>query len=335
MGVKKDYLRMNKNNKVLDYKNFLFESDDKPKFKVVPMFISDQLSHILKGTNTIISKTILNDPENHDISFLDCEIDKDKIDKISFLPASKSVVGMLSDSHIDIKQSWEAKGRQEITVGRLVNKLFPNKFNQKEIDEFVNNFKTEISKYFTKFRLVEGEDIRKYYLLDNYESNRGDINQSCMRGKDAQKYLDIYVKNPEKCKLLVLMSDKDIKKIKGRALVWFDLRKPLGKIYMDRVYTINQADVKLYIDYAKEHNWLYKSDQVMHDVSYFDNDKKINSSVTIQLKPIKFDTYPSLDTLQYYTPSTGRLSSSAGNFILGNPRYHLTSTTGDARKLDK
>jgi hypothetical protein len=91
----------------------------------------------------------------------------------------------------------------------------------------------------------------------------------------------------------------------------------------------------LYIDYAIENGWLYKAAQVMNDSSYMENGKKVYSSVAIQIKPIKFDTYPSLDTLSYYTPSTGRLGSNPGNYVPGNPRYHLNSTTGVATKIDR
>jgi len=314
---------------VYKYKDFLFESVEK-----VPLFISPQLISILKKLNLPVSNAILDDINKpQDISYLDCDIQsKEKADKISFQPAAKA----FGPPGEIVQTNWTSKTRQEMSVGKIVNKLFPDKFKQTDIEKFINDFKAEIGKSFADFRLVEGEDIRKYYLEDNYENQQqGDINSSCMKHDYAQKYLDIYAKNPEKCKLLILMSDKNPKKIKGRALVWMGTRKPTSRIYMDRIYVINDADEKLYIDYAIEHNWLYKAHQVMHDASYIENGKRVYSSVAIQLNPNNFDKYPSLDTLAYYTPSTGRLGSNAGNFVPGHPRLQLNSAEGDATKLDR
>ncbi len=336
----KDCLEINKKNKrkmlLYNYKNFLFEEADGDK-KTIQFLISDKLTKIFKHMNSPVSKAILNEINNpKDISFLDCVTDdKDKTDRITFLPVSKVVPGILSPNHFQLDPQYSAKGRQEMSVGKIVNKLFPNVFKPSDVEQFVNDFKAEIGKFFSSFRLVEGDDIRKYYLVDNYESQQGDINQSCMRYKNAQPFLDIYVKNPDKCKLLILMSDKDPNKIKGRALVWFGVRKPTGRNYMDRIYTIHDADKNLYINYAIENGWLYKTRQVMGDASYIDNGKSVHSSVAIQLEPREYKYYPSLDTLSYYTPGTGRLGSNPGNYIPGNPRYCLNSTTGGTQKLDR
>lgn len=328
---------------LFNYKDFLFEAEEgpvkrEPALKEVPLIISEKLKKLFKSLNLPISNAILKEEGSvRDISFLDyIDDDKDKNDKITYLPAGKVIPGMLSDKHVDIKTAWEAKGRQEMSIGRIVNKLLPERFKQSEVEQFVNDFKAEVSKVFSKFRLVDGEEIRYWYLQDHYETvNQGDINNSCMRGSKAQTYFDIYVNNPDKCKLLVLMSDKDKTKIKGRALVWFDLRKPTGRVYLDRIYTVYPQDQKLFIDYAVEHGWLYKAAQVMHDPSYIDNGKKVNSSVAIQLKPGAYRAYPSLDTFPYYTPTTGRLGSNPGNYIAGNSRYQLNHTDGGATKVDR
>lgn len=312
---------------IYKYNNFLLEN--KENFIFV---ISDKLLKKLIRINSPISKALL-DAKGHlsfDISYLDCVSDKE--DKISFLPANRY------DNVYDgsLSSLYTGKGRQEMSVGKIVNKLFPDKFKQIEIEQFVNDFKTEMKKSSSSFKLVSGEELRYWYLDDNYENKKqGDINSSCMKEAKSQPFLDIYVNNPEKCKLLILMSDKVPDKIKGRALVWAGLRKPENKIYMDRIYTINDSDKGLYIDYAKANNWLYKSKQVMHDASYIDNGKVVTSSVSIALNPAMYKFYPSLDTLPYYTPSTGRLGSNAGNYVSGHPRLNLNSATGGYTKIDR
>lgn len=327
---------------IYNFNQYIFEAETK---KIV-LSISDRLDRVLKSINDPISNAILNavegkqedkllsgsDYPTFDISFLDCELNnKEKIDKISFLPASKAIEGVSRDP-------FSAKGRQEMAVGRVVNRLFPEKFKHADVDKFINSYKAALGGRSADFRLVEGEDIRYWYLNEHYESNQGDLNSSCMREKKAQTFFDIYVNNPEHCKLLILMGDKDKTKIKGRALVWFNLRKPTGKVYMDRIYTIHKHDEKLYIEYAKERGWLYKAEQCMHDASYIEDGKRVHSSVSVNLKPVKYEKYPSLDTFCYYTPDTGRLASNPGNLITFEGkkfiRYHLNSTDGGARKLD-
>jgi len=313
---------------IYNYTGFLNESTN------IQFFISQKLEKILKHINDPISNAILlaeTEKKEYDITYLDCTSgDKNKIDRISFLPSAKVEVGNIHDPN------WTAKSRQEMAVGRVVNRLFPNTFSNAQVEQFVNAFKAKMSESVSNFRLVDGEDIRKYYLVDNYEEkNRGDINNSCMNNKESQPFLNIYVENPEKCKLLVLMSDKYPDKIKGRALVWMGLRKPIGKVYLDRIYTVNDSDEELYKNYAAERGWLYKNRQIMNDVSYVEDGKVINSSVAIVLNPAKYKQYPSLDTLSYYTPSTGRLGSNAGNYIKGHPRIRLDSAGGGYSKIDR
>jgi hypothetical protein len=317
MAIKKITYDMN----VRSYDKFLFEAVE------VPLIISTNLKKVLKSLNLNISNEILMaEGKPFDITYIDCFDTKDKIDKVSFMPSGK----VASEE----SENFKSRMRQEMSVGRLVNKLFPDKFQQKDIEIFVNDFKGEMSKSFSNLKLVSGEAIRYWYLDLHYTTqSSGDINNSCMKGVKAQPYFDIYCNNPEKCNLLILLND-DGSKIKGRALVWHKLRKPTGKSYLDRIYTVNDADKKLFIDYAIQHGWLYKNKQVMNDATYIDDGKMVYGSVATVLKPVMYKQYPSLDTFSYYTPTTGRLGSNAGNYIPGNPRLHLNSTTGTYTKLD-
>jgi hypothetical protein len=315
--------------KINSYNKFLFEAAE------APLIISPKLKKVLKSLNLNISDEILAlEGKPFDISYLDCFDTKDKIDKISFMPAGKITTDADDVLGRQGNDNFTSRMRQETGVGRLVNKLCPDKYQQKDIEIFVNDFKGEMSKTFSNLKLVSGEEIRYWYLDSHYTTqSSGDINNSCMKGAKAQPYFDIYCKNPEVCNLLVLLND-DGTKIKGRALVWHNLRKPTGRSYMDRIYTVNDADKKLFIDYAIQHKWLYKNKQVMNDATYVDDGKVVYSSVTTVLKPVMYKQYPSLDTFSYYTPTTGRLGSNAGNYIPGNPRLHLNSTGGAYQKLD-
>ena len=202
---------------IYNYNNFLFESDDDKKYFLV---LSPKFKKLLTEIKSSISEAILllgiDDGKKFDISFLDYLEEKDKI---TFLPSNK----ISQDKNLLVSPSdvWNSRMRQEMSIGKIVNKLFPDKFKQTEIEQFVNDFKAEINKSFSQFRLVEGEEIRYWYLDDHYENKtQGDMNSSCMKAAKSQPFLDIYTNNPDKCKLLILMSDKEKGKIKGRALVW-------------------------------------------------------------------------------------------------------------------
>lgn len=307
--------------KIQSYNKFLFEAAE------APLIISPKLKKVLRSLKLNISDEILaTEGKPFDITYIDCFDTKDKIDKVSFMPSGKVTP--------DESENFNSRMRQEMSVGRLVNKLCPDKFLQKDIEIFVNDFKGEMSKSFSNMKLVKGEEIRYWYLDSHYTTqSSGDINNSCMKGAKSQPYFDIYCNNPEKCNLLILLND-DGTKIKGRALVWHELRKPTDRSYLDRIYTVNDADKKLFIDYAIQNKWLYKNKQVMNDATYIDDGKVVYSSVATVLKPIMYKQYPSLDTFSYYTPTTGRLGSNAGNYVPGNPRLHLNSTGGTYQKID-
>ncbi len=115
-----------------------------------------------------------------------------------------------------------------------------------------------------------------------------------MRYNGCQPYLDIYVKNPEVCQLLILKSDDDKDKIKGRALIW---KLTNGDYYMDRIYTINDSDRLLFQDYAR--------------INKIENSYDGNSSSDLEVKlgDHTYEKYPYMDTLVVYNPTTKILSS--------------------------
>jgi len=342
MGQKNDYPPIGKKTNyalIRKYNSFLFESDEKTH----PLIISAKLAKALNNLNSDIAKRILLDYQkgvHHDITYLDYVADdKEQADKITYLPSDRF---LKTPDMIDV---YESRLRQPMSIGKIVNKLFPNVFGPIQVELFVNEYKGELAKQFSDFYLAEGDEIRHWYHEKHYsDRSKGTLNGSCMKGDKAQEFFDIYCKNPQKVKLLILFSNKAKTEIKGRALIWIGLRKPVEivgterretKIYMDRVYTVADSDIKLYTDYAISKNWLYKARQVMNDASYIENGQLKRESVAITLNKGAYKYYPSLDTLSYYTPSTGRLASYAGNGVPGHPRYILNNTGGKASPIDR
>ena len=110
---------------------------------------------------------------------------------------------------------FTVKSRNEVGIGRFVNKLAPGKYNSKQIEEFINQFKSQLEKAGEVFDLVEGEDISKYYWYENYKEMSGTLGNSCMAKK--RDLFEIYTQNQDVCKMLVLLEDD---MVIGRALVW-------------------------------------------------------------------------------------------------------------------
>jgi hypothetical protein len=158
--------------------------------------------------------------------------------------------------------------------------------------------------------LVSGEDIRKYYNENNYESDNGELGNSCMRQSRKSKFFDIYVKNPEVCQLLILRSQKDENLIKGRSLIW---KLNDGSYYQDRIYTNNNYETKLFEEWARERSMKIYKDDIYN--------------IEVQLGDHEYENYPYMDTFVCYSPSK-RLLSADEDLWPGQGFIKLQDTTG-------
>jgi hypothetical protein len=224
-----------------------------------------------------------------------------------------------------------SKSRNLIKVGKLVNKLFPDKYKDKDIEEFVNKFKASIENSKERFLVVEGNDIDYWYDHNRYYEISGTLGNSCMRGKSGTGYFDIYTKNPEVCRMLILIEND---KLKGRALVWkvSNSSNNLDFTYfLDRQYTINDSDVIKFRKYAEENDWAYKTynnNSDLSEVTYKGVNKSIRMNIKLKhadedKKSFRYKKYPYLDTFRRYDPDLGILyndsnqeSDYAGHYIL-------------------
>lgn len=228
--------------------------------------------------------------------------------------------------------------KSEIKVGRFTRRLLDKsglKPSDKEIEDFVNQFKSriEIEKdVFRLFEVVSGSDIKKFYLQNTYSQKitSGTLWQSCMRYDKCQSYFSIYVSNPNQVSLVILKDDdqKEIELvdevtgeivtkmedvlIRGRALLWTDIK---GRKFLDRIYYTKDSDVDLFIQYAIKNGWYYKLRQENdeHTPLAFNGEtleNKEDSIVTVKLdRGGDFGEYPYLDTLKYYSPYKNTLSN--------------------------
>lgn len=217
------------------------------------------------------------------------------------------------------KEVW-TKNRQEIGVGRGIRALLVTtgeKFLDKDIEQFVNIYKATIDKLndkFSFFEVVSGSDIHYWYNYDNYYQRSGSLGSSCMASARAS-WLEIYTANPEQCSMVIFKSPEDTDKIVGRALLW---TLTDGKKFMDRIYTINDSDVQLFREYAKENGWYakYHNSSTSNSDAYAPDGTKTNLNLRVNLSQKYYNNYPYLDTLKYFTPGSGVLNNSDGEYAL-------------------
>ena len=286
---------------------------DKHRDSIASLILSSEDVDSITDNISFIDKTSKNDM----VSFIQQNrisrmYDESKIEGETFSDWIKRV-----SSDMDSK-IWKSQ-RSELAIGRFARRVVAaSKVRliqlDSKIEEFVNRYKSlydNLKDGDLLFELVSGEEIRKWYLVDNYESETGQLGNSCMRKKNCQPFFDIYTKNPDKVKLLILKSKDNPSKIAGRALVW----KINDKFFMDRVYTIRDSDYLLFKNYCETNSW-------MSSISYSDF-RKMN----IQLDKWEFSAYPYMDTFKYLNHKTGVLSADDGSWPSSNV-WKLEDTTG-------
>jgi len=305
-----------------EFRNILKRIRDgkfRPTSSVVATYLLDHENSTKMGDMTFIDITDKNDK----ISFLQCnrvdkfyDSDKDNNDYLNkdqwmLLQRNKLYKGERSDV-------WKNQ-RIEIGIGKFVNKVVSldseTNLTPKIVEDFVNSYKSAFDSKDDKledfFEVVSGEDIRKWYLDDNYESISGQLGNSCMRYKKCQSFLDIYVHNPESVSLLILKSSSIKDKIVGRCLIW----NTIDGLKYDRIYTIKDSDIITFENY-------FEGEEIK-DVSSGDN--------WVELKKVDFDYYPYMDNMMFLDIDSKTLTNDDTTFPDDNI-WRLRETDGGVLK---
>ena len=319
-----------------------------------PIILSDRLYDLLDKINHPISRklrllnttTLLGDK----ITLIDYD-DKNN-GNFTYIIPSKLIKG-IETSAIDGARKLVRVGRNNpdiwqrfrnsSSIGKVVNKIFPGEFRPSgepgnDLQSFTDNVileRTKSEKAFERFKVVEGNDINKYYDGDNYNPaalHGSTLGGSCMRYKKCQSFIDFYSKN-KGVKLIVLFSEEEELKDKiiGRALLW-DIEyiddNIVDRKYMDRIYYIYESDMMLFKEYAKRNGWLYKKDQNMYaDGIIIDSLTNEDHYLKMKTTPTftNIDKYPYLDTLKYFVYNDGYLTNREDRY---RDYYTLNDTNG-------
>ena len=350
-------------NKLLKFEDYLFDFLFENK-KEVLIVISERLRDILSKIPHPVSQALLDLDNNYvssnKVAYID--YDDDILGNFTYIIPSKieRVIGRddiynKNDffyyfqlmSEFNYPQIWHNKERLSLSLGKVIRKIFPGKFDTQKktddnvkvrnyIEEFTNLFLSERQKMkdiFSNIKIVDGNDIIKYYNESKYDYTMGTstLFDSCMKHNKCGEFLEFYSEN-DGVKLVVLMSDKKEDKIIARSLLW-DISEIDGekvdRKFLDRIYSVHDSLVNVFKDYARQNGWLYKNRQNMDEDEYIfdtlDNtlkERKMKTTDTFS------DTYyfPYLDTLKFYYYDDGFLTN---NKIYELHYYHyLTDTDG-------
>jgi hypothetical protein len=297
---------------IINYNNFLLLESIlvvDPEFETIIKNIQtkDPVAGILRGLFGQDIKTNLNYLKP-----------SDKNDQIKFV--NDSQVGRMKDVGTDPF----TRASNLASIGRSVKQILISNgisVSDSQVEDFVNSYKTAWAKMYEKtggFRLVKGDEIKSWYLVDNYVPGGGTLNSSCMRYESCQDFFSIYTENPDVCQLLILTDDRDL--LLGRALLWKLVEgSGISKYFLDRIYTRYDNDHDLFIEWFE--NFIQSK-----DYSSYHNGK--TTGCQVQLKNWKFKEYPYMDTFWILDVESESLMSFDGRNS-SKFQYIIQSTSGD------
>lgn len=239
---------------------------------------------------------------------------------------------------------FKSKFRSEIKIGRLARHILKEKgepFTDKEIEDFVNSYKSTLSTLDDKFEIVKGEDIKYWYDEKNYASQSGCLGSSCMKNVPSN-YFDLYSKNKNVSLLILTKSSRKFpwitkkKKLIGRALIWnIDFSACDSKVFMDRVYTNDISDANKFYRIAKLNGWVYKHRECAWQYNTLLGDC---SDLPISVKICgNQDKYPYLDTFRWMNSSKSFLASNQAYVEInndGDKYYEMISIYGGCNEYE-
>ena len=208
-------------------------------------------------------------------------------------------------TEVVMPQVWNFKKRYHTSVGKLIRRLFKDKYSDRDITSFSEAYASliTVANPLYDFQIMEGEQVKWAYHEDNYHTFSNTLGSSCMRYDRCQSYFKMYTKDPSKVKIGVLLKGG---KVAARAILW-----NLGDYWAyDRIYSTRT-----------ETENLLKS--TLETAGY----RRIwqaggHHSIKIDLSDVL--RFPYVDTLHCYHPDSQILS----NYGEGH-HFSFRSTSGD------
>lgn len=330
--------------KILNFFDFILESASKIE---VPLQFSNEFDYILREIDSPISShlrklvgsesdiSLINIGDESDSSTFTTAIKLSQHFKTEDYRELRLLVSPLKNTSSEIYH----KNRTSIKIGRLVRKLLGTKYSDAEIEKFVNQYKSSLDSKLLSFETWNGSQIvsgysSKFYTYSGSSSNP--LMNSCMN--DQYSLVEFYNYIP--VDLLVLLNNEG--HIFGRALLW----KTDKGIFMDRIYTAFDSDYYKFINFAKDHDMIYKSENKSGPKIEYVKDGKTGwfpMKINLKFDIMKYDmdeftegpkNIPYMDTFIYgqgnqmfnYEPSEGKfivLQDTDGEPLVVTPHYDI------------
>jgi hypothetical protein len=327
---------------LLDWESFLLRESNSDE--LFPFSISPALRSILSDIDDDISEHIFSLDDTAQMSkfsALDTDMEEDFVTFIPSNIARRNFLVGADETQLKRSAIFGAinksdpnynKGRLKISIGRLVKKLFGSTYTDRQIEIFVNKFKSKNTKLEKKFELRNL--VVSSYDTKDYSTRYGTQNplyNSCMNNEF--KILEFYLHNDRVVEVLVLYEEsidekgKQKKKILGRALVW-TLKS--GEKFMDRVYYILDTDYYLFINWAIKNNVIHKSENKSGPITPLMKNNVVLKDLQIEVElkyPVEsYDLLPYMDTLLY---GQDNLLTNSLDKLNDDVYYELIGTDGD------
>jgi len=300
---------------------------------VLSLGLRQLLKRIYNNHGDMIARNFydLHKNSTNTISYIDRSKEINKIsytvsDKVSNIIEERGYELTSSDIY-KVKQGW-LDNRTNTLIGRLLNKVLDmSEYDPKDIEIFVNRFKSESKKDTSglNWERVYGRNLNKWYLQDNYLKGGGTLNKSCLRKSNRNGFVNFLSGNPKSCRLLILKNDHN--QLVGRALMW--KLSNINRVFMDRIYTRFDEDINLFIESAKKMGCIYKSKQTFGgEIELIDGKTGEVYWEKLEITDVNknnFNGYPYMDTFQYYDESKKILTNDVSIF----------TPNSDVKKLNK
>jgi hypothetical protein len=288
------------------------------------LYVDQEFFQFLLNNESIISTILINLDLGQEMNYLS---PAGIYDKISYLPMEKFVHSVEFDPYA------KGIGRVTLKIGRFVNKFLSDEVMDKfgitksHVEKFVNLYKSWFDT--TKFvlKVVEGEEIKKWYNQKNYYTVNGNqigtLWNSCMRYENRLKFLDLYLKNPNIKMLVMLQQIDDDWYVRSRALLWdgveitkdYSNSLPNQIKVMDRIYSVFDSDVNTFKKWANENGYIPKFEQNAKSHQFFDiKGEVVRLCCKVKLESAHLSYYPYLDTFPFFNWSSKEISNDEFSF---------------------
>lgn len=270
--------------------------------KTIDVLISDDLRNILKEieSESLVASLLLRKRHSKDL------LVDSPINYISISSQDKGRISYLTPDRIESLESdtyWTSTRRYHTKPGSFISKIFRD-IDSRDVEKFSNLFRSQSLKTPFTFKVINGNEIQRYYHYDSYASeSRGSLGVSCMKHDHCQNYLKIYTDNKEQVGMLIMLDEDEL--LIGRALLW---NIESNKI-MDRIYTKNDEDLTFHFKkWATENNYLYKSEQNWFNTIFFENLNIKRKELYLEFNLVKNPrSFPYMDTFKFINLDSGRL----------------------------